>query len=178
MKPHGKNYILSGRYGYTAIDATQENTSGTEIIMTGIKPKKHAHYIYKALKSEQLVTLESCIESILLGESANSEELYLYATNTRKWYVLWGKPQIVKLKHLLDTYGDIDRWKDYELQSIVRCLITAFEHASEMYEKESPRGGGNEWYNFTRLDYTIAAYKFITHYIVEYNCNKLEGYEE
>lgn len=183
MNIFGTIYYEQGRYGYGAIDCTHEKSSGCSTIMTGIKPNKLAKEFCSHLQREQLKTLEDFSLALMIGESANSEELYLYTTNTREIYESDLKLVLKRLKSLLDTYSDHSqghfgrvRYR-HELETPYRYAYQAFKLGSERYEKEFPKATQDEWYNFTPLDIAVCAHQYIQDNIAEWEINKLGGYE-
>lgn len=179
MRVYGTNYYTAGRYGYTAIYRTHENSSGCNTVYTGIKPRKLAEAWCASLERCQAETLESFVMSVLSGGTANSETLYEYTVNIGDLYHEYLRPCFTRLKTILDRYyphrmGDV---APYDLQGLYRAVCLAFEEGARLYQKEFPRGGQNEWYEITKLDIADCALSWIQRAIDEYRANKLAGYE-
>lgn len=174
---HGSKYYIHGYNGSSHIETTCGNTTGTENVMNGIKPKYLAEEILCKLKSAQIESYMGMLLSSIIGNSANSDNLYLYATTTSKLYKKHFSPAISDLKTLLDAKGtDFERFgRDniYELRDIVWCVSAAFHTAAEMYHEEiQPEHFWDP--TFTPLDIFMCTKRWMEFYINEYKINGLK----
>lgn len=163
----GENYYTSGRYGYTCIDRTYANGSGTKDCLSGFT-KKNAQSILYAIRECQRNSMTDLLTALSIGASGNSEELYLYATNESDLYNLWFKPTLTKLKQLLDEKSQ----NAYDHSNIISSLECAFEAATEKYDKELKE----DKKNWTKLDVHVCIAQWLEFYKGEYKVNQLAGY--
>lgn len=171
---YGTNYELAGRYGYSAIDGSHKNGSGSSALITGVKPTRLAKEILHCVNRTQEESLTDLLGSMLAGESANSEELSLYALNDGELHEQHQKRLIETMAGWFAEYGtDFSKWDRYSISLMIQYCVEFFKHAAEKYSKEFPRGNGNDWYNFTQLDFTICAHDYIKHSLAEYKINGL-----
>lgn len=166
---YGENYYTAGRYNYTCIDRTHENSSGSQDCLSGLS-KKLANSICHRLREAQLNSLLNMLVGFELGDSANSEEIVLYATNEGKLYKEHFTRCIKTLKEILDTKAA----SAYRYKALFQDLQSAFCSAWEMYCKDFPEDTAHK--NFTMLDASICAHNWVQIYKAEYAVNQLSGY--
>jgi len=169
---HGENYILGGRYGYTAIDRTYANGTGVQDCITGIKPNKMGREIIGRLQECQSRSTEALLLAIHMGDSANSAALYLWATNDGDLYRAYFHPCIERLRTFLST-AEGDR-KVTDLQSIVRTLCAAFYEAIETYRRSVADDDDQRFNNYTRIDVCTCVHQWLEHQRGEYAVNGLK----
>jgi len=164
---YGTNYYTTARNGYSCIDGDYGDSIGGVTLLAGVKPKSLVHDINIIVNDVQRDSMQELLLAVLAGESANSEDLYIYTTNTSAIYNEWLQPAIKKLKILLDNKSD----KALDWNSLIDDLYMAFRAGSKHYNKEFECEGEK---NFTKLDIYTCVYQWIEANKIEYKCNGLE----
>lgn len=159
-KIYGTNYTLEGRNGYSAIDGSSENGSGCNVLLCGITPKKLANSVCNAVNQVQSESIHSTIAGILIGNSANSNNLYLYSVNDAEIYADYRKELDKNITAKIAKLGkDLSAWDAYDVSSLIHSVTTVFELGAKKYRETFSLQDG--WYNLTKLDINICAYRYI-----------------
>lgn len=175
---HGRNYIKASRYNYYAIDYSEDNSTSICTTESGLN-KKAADILLNNLEEEQNDSLTKLGIAQLTGNSFNSENLYLYTTNTRELY----KEYYSRIKqHALEVFQpcythqleDLEIPYSYNLISLYRLVQEYFEAGVSCYETEiNQHADISERSSFTALDINICTIRYIKYLVNEYLINKL-----
>lgn len=167
----GVNYFTAGRNGYTCIDTTHGNSTGTETPMAGLT-KRLAADICREINTAQNDAFEALLLVITSEdqESMNSNELYLYATTTQRIYLMHLTQIQTSFVHYMKKEKPLS-----ELFEIIRAVKTAFDDAAKQYVNELPEITKDNQTVFTPLDIYACCFNYLDYMRLEYEANGLRG---